>query len=214
MILGLNSSIQTQMPLCSLLDCIEGVQAYRLGKGDASKVGIQVKNDGSLVIKLVHPTEHLAKILCHHAFSVVHENKAIQSGPFVISQLSKAELRLTKNDFYWDADNVALPSIRFLFSEDQVENTYLFNIGKVHWLADNFDASKLIENDSLVFGTQFGTEYYFFRMHNTSVWNNQSTSSPASALPWEAVRSILCSATRLYRTVQLSRDLRRRRKRH
>jgi len=189
----------TNAPFASLLDCIEGVQAYRLGKGDASKVGIQVKNDGSLVIKLVHPTEHLAKILCHHAFSVVHENKAIQSGPFVISQLSKAELRLTKNDFYWDADNVALPSIRFLFSEDQVENTYLFNIGKVHWLADNFDASKLIENDSLVFGTQFGTEYYFFRMHNTSVWNNQKARQALLlALPWEKLReAFYVPATRL-----------------
>lgn len=175
-------------PFASLFDCIEGVRDYRMGQADQKELGIQVKNESTLVLKLLYPTEHLAKILCHHAFSVVHPNKSIGSGPFFLQQLSKFELVIAKNSFYWDKDAVALPSIRFIFSDDEDENTYLFNIGEVHWLSDNYNTLKLIENDSLVFGTQFGTEYYFFKI-NDSLWANpKAREALLLALDWKTLR--------------------------
>lgn len=175
-------------PFASLFDIVEGAQEYRLGIGSKDKVGIQAKDSETLIVKLIHPTDYFAKILCHHAFSVVHTNKAVQSGPFFISQQSKNELVLEKNTFYWDASAVALPSIRFLFSDDDDENTYLFNTGELHWLSTSFNASKLIDNDSLAFGTQYGTEYYFFKMQGR-IWDNpKAREALLLALPWEELR--------------------------
>lgn len=50
-----------QAPFASLLDCIEGVEEYRTGKGTVENVGIKVSGPQTLVVKLQNPTEHFPK---------------------------------------------------------------------------------------------------------------------------------------------------------
>ncbi len=182
-------SPSSQAPFASLLDCIQGAEAYRTGKGTKEEVSIKASGPLTLVIKLINPTEHLPKILCHHAFSVVHENSSVYSGAFTLGTFTETEIILKKNTYYWDCGNVALPSIRLVLSDDLDENTYLFNTGKIDWACDALNAGKVIDKDSVVVSTQFGTEYLFFKSHR-SPWNTAAARNALlMAVPWEKLRS-------------------------
>ena len=81
-----------QAPFASLLDCIEGVEEYRTGKGTVENVGIKVSGPQTLVVKLQNPTEHFPKILCHHAFSVVHKDASVYSGAYSLFHYMRQRL--------------------------------------------------------------------------------------------------------------------------
>ena len=71
-------------PFASLFDCIQGAGEYRRGKASEKDVGITVKNAHTLELRLHTATEHLPKILCHHAFAVVYPQKNVFSGAFIL----------------------------------------------------------------------------------------------------------------------------------
>ncbi len=178
----------TQAPFASLLDCIEGVEDYRTGKASKDLVGIKVLGPQTLSIKLVNPTEHFSKIICHHAFSVVHKDSSVFSGPFTLFSLSEKEILLKKNENYWDSKNVALPSIRVILSDNLDENTFLFNTGSIDWACDAVNAGKIIDKNSVIVSTQFGTEYLFFKSHREP-WNSETARNALLyAIPWEKLR--------------------------
>lgn len=186
-------------PFASLLDCIKGAQAYRLGKGKAKSVGI--KADGNvLTLTLAEPTEYLCKILCHHAFAVT-ARAGVYSGPFVLKSRSKTEILFEKNTRYWDSEHVYLPSIRILLSDDESANSLSFNAGECDWIAGSFDASALLNADALKLAAQFGTSFLFFKNRSGSVWNDaQLRTALLAAVPWDRFRSgqLIPATTLLY----------------
>lgn len=178
-----------QAPFASLLDCIEGVEEFRTGKASKDVVGVKVGGPQTLTVKLVNPTEHFSKILCHHAFSVVHKDASVFSGSFILSSLSETEIILKKNTNYWDSGNVALPSIRVILSDDLDENTFLFNTGSIDWACDAVNAGKIIDKNSVIVSTQFGTEYLFFKSHR-GPWNSETARNALLyAVPWDQLRA-------------------------
>lgn len=178
---------ETEGPFASLLDCIEGAEAYRTGKGKAEDVGISTSGN-RLIITLTTPTEHFSKILCHHAFSAVPEKEGVFSGPFVLTGFSENEILLTKNKLYWDADNVALPSIKITLSDDTEENTFQFNLGAYDWGSDSISAAKVYEGNTINLAAEFGTEFLFF-MTDKAPWDDPSLREALFlATPWEALR--------------------------
>ena len=90
-------------PFASLLDCIEGASDFRNGKISAQDVRIDARDDFTVVVHLTEPAGHLPKILCHHAFSVVSENKNAYSGAFALESYDGNEILIKKNEFYWDS---------------------------------------------------------------------------------------------------------------
>lgn len=182
---------ELKAPFASLLDCIVGVEDYRTGKAkDSSKIGITVKNENTLVVKLNAPTEHLSKILCHHAFSVISDKKNVYSGAFILESFSETEIVLKKNDVYWDATAVALPSVRFILSDDAENNTYLFNTGKVDWVAGDIQTQYVYDSSSIIFSSQFGTEYLFFKTFNNSALKDPNVRNALIlAIPENALNS-------------------------
>lgn len=174
-------------PFASLLDCIEGAEAYRTGKGAAEDVGISI-NGNKLVVTLTTPTEHFPKILCHHAFSVVPEKKGVYSGPFTLTSQTSAEILLTKNEKYWDASNVALPSIKIVLSDDTEENTFQFNLGAYDWAMDTISGNRIYESQTINLAAEFGTEFLFF-MTDKAPWNNPDIREALLlAAPWDELR--------------------------
>ena len=91
------------------------------GKTTSENVKILAPNENTLIVKLVAPTEHLPKILCHHAFSVVSQTKDVFSGAFQLTEHSDTHIVMTKNPHYWDAENVTLEKITFYLSDDAEE---------------------------------------------------------------------------------------------
>jgi oligopeptide transport system substrate-binding protein len=178
-------------PFASLLDCIEGAEAYRTGKGSAEDVGITAQDESTLAVRLVTPTEHLNRILCHHAFAAVHPSGVpgnVFSGPFMLKEYGADKIVLEKNPLYYGADDVALPSITLIFSEDQEENAYLINMGEADWsVSANFD--KLLDQRAVKLYSEFGTEYFFFKADRFP-WNiAEFRSALLTAVPWDKLRA-------------------------
>ena len=175
-------------PFASLLDCIAGAAAYRNGTGAAEDVGITVKNKKTLVVRLEKPAKHFAKILCHHAFSVVHPDADVFSGAFVLKKHGTEETLLEKNLFYYVADEVAVPSIRIITGTDKDENTFAFNTGKSPWVEGYIDAEKIYVKKNVAVYPEFGTEFFFFKASNPP-WNNSlMRKAVLAAIPWKKLR--------------------------
>lgn len=176
-------------PFASLLDCIEGVADYRLGRGDSNDIGIEVKNSKTLVVDLVSPTEHFPKILSHHAFSVIPEEEGVYSGAYVLKERSPDLMLFEKNTEYYDAENVAIPSIRIMNDDDYDENAHRFNIGDAQWASNGIMGKSIYDTDALFIAPQFGTEFIFFKA-NKEPWNNPLVRNAIiAAMPWEDLRA-------------------------
>ncbi|MBO4628939.1 MAG: peptide ABC transporter substrate-binding protein [Treponema sp.] len=175
-------------PYASLLDVIVGAEAYRNGKGSADEVGIYANTAESLSIHLVKPANYLPKVLCHSAFSIVHRNPTVYSGPFYLDDMEAGYYSLKKNDYYWDKDNVALDEIVFFQSDDEIENAYYFNTGIADWVTANLDTVSLIDKSSFHYNAEFATSYFFFK-NNDSIWNlPEFRTALFEAIPWDELR--------------------------
>ena len=176
-------------PFASLLDCVKGVEAYRTGKNtDESQLGIIVKDDYTLIIKLNSPSEHLSKILCHHAFSITSPETNVYSGPFCLAEHDNQHILLTKNENYWDAANVALPSIRFVLSDNEEENTHQFNIGNADWITDFVDINNIYNMSDIIYSSLFSTDYLFFKSENSPFNNPDVRNALLCAIPADKIR--------------------------
>ena len=186
-----------QAPYASLLDIIWNAEAYRNKQCSADDVGIYVNDDYSLSIRLVSPANYLPKVLCHSAFSIIHNASDVYSGPYILAEVKENAYILKKNPYYWDEQNVKLDEITFLQSEDEKENAYLFNTGKADWVTSNVVADSIINKDALLFRGVFGTAYYFFkqssrkpgRKEEFSPWDYADfRNAVLEAIPWDALR--------------------------
>ncbi len=176
-------------PFASLLDIIVGAEKYRQGKGRVESVGIEVKNRTTLIVTLINPTEYFAKILSHHAFSIVSKNDDVYSGAYVLKERKKNEIIFEKNEFYYDVDEVAIPSIRIINDDDTEENAFRFNTGEVHWVTGGVRIDEIYDTESLYIAPQFGTEFIFFKAHKKP-WNNEDLRNAViAAIPWDAMRT-------------------------
>ncbi|MDR3284192.1 MAG: peptide ABC transporter substrate-binding protein [Treponema sp.] len=180
---------ETNAPFASLLDSISGIASYRTGQGKAEDVGIMVRDEYTLVLRLDMPTEHLPRILCHHAFSAVHPDPGVYSGAFVLEAASSGSVRLVKNENYHDSARVALPAITIRLSDDRDETAYLMNTGNAHWSTSNVNTEKLLDMETIkVFG-EFATEYLFFKSDRFP-WNQSDFRiALLTAVPWKELRS-------------------------
>ncbi len=183
-----------------LLDIVKGAKDYRLGKNtDPKSVGITAVSPTVLRVTLNEPAAHFLKILCHYSF--VPFPKAFLSkndwntgttvpgdGPFYILKHSDSEIDLTKNNLYWDADNVSLSSIKILLSDDADRVTDAFNHEDIQWAAGNADWAKVTRTKSIVVNPLFATSYFFFKS-SAPPWNNADVRRGlALLLPWDKIR--------------------------
>ena len=175
-------------PFASLIDCIEGAEAYRTGKGSAEDVGIIVRDEETLVVYLNEPTEHFSRILCHHSFAAVSKKKNVFSGPFVISSYTNGEIKLVKNMNYRDAAAVQLPGITIRQGDDAKENAHLFNTGDADWVTGDVDVEKILNKDSINIAGEFGTTFLFFKQ-SKKIWNTKEfRTALLEAIPYDELR--------------------------
>ncbi len=191
-------------PYASLLDCVTGATAYRTGENrDPASVGIKAETDRMLTVSLSVPAPHLPKILCHHAFSAVAAKdlpkarearvspdwKPVSSGPFTVDSADSKAIVLVRNPAYWDAANVALPSVRFVLDTDAASLTDRFNRGEIHWLAGAMAVDKVTDPVAIHITPMFSTEYFFFRS-TWGPWNDaRIRNALLDAVPWDEFRA-------------------------
>jgi len=177
----------------SLFDMVKGAKEFRSGKTSRDDVGIIVRDEKTIVLQLVSPASHLPRILCHHAFSVVNKDPSVTSGAFVISENTDKKLVMTKNKNYWDADNVYIPQITVIQSDDVKENAFMFNTGAADWVADAIDINSMLAHNSIRIHAEYGTQYLFFKNSGSkdseSPWDNPDfRNALLTAVPWADLR--------------------------
>ena len=194
-----------QSPYSSLFDIVRGAEAFRLGYGDFSEVGIYATAENVLSIYLNTPANYLPKILCHTAFSITHSNPEVYIGPYELELTTGRKYILKKNPYYWDNKNVVLERITFVQSENADDNTFYYNTGAVDWVTASVNQQKILNPSSIQVNAEFGTGFFYFRMSNKkpgekkSLWDYpEFRNAVIEAFPWETIhKKYLIPATTL-----------------
>lgn len=195
-------------PYASLIDIIRGAEAFRKGVGSAEDVGIVVNAENKITFVLNSPANYFIRVLCHSAFSIVHDDKNVFSGAYILASNENGIIELLKNETYWDKENVKLEKITFMQSDDIELNTQLYNSGEVQWVTSGVvNPNKIINKSALQYSAQFGTAYIFFKLkeeqtdffeedselsllvNEESVWNKKEfRNAVLEAIPWDELR--------------------------
>ncbi|MHC6203361.1 peptide ABC transporter substrate-binding protein [Breznakiellaceae bacterium SP9] len=185
-------------PYSSLFDIIEGAQDYRLGKlRDPNKVGIDAPDERTLVVRLTSPAAFFPSMLCHHSFSPIHPSMLqvrdwtlkppLSNGPFYIEEIREDRFVLVKNEAYWDADNVAIRKINFVFA-DAEQSAELWRSSEARWISGEIDFLQIPNTADILVNPMFATHYYYIRSA-LKPWNDQRVRRALSiVLPWEEIR--------------------------
>ncbi|MFD0696162.1 peptide ABC transporter substrate-binding protein [Paenibacillus sp. GCM10027628] len=160
---------------------IEGAEAYNSGKGTADDVKVKALDDKTLEVTLAQPASWLIGMVASPAFFPV--NKAaveknakwageaatiVSNGPFKIAEWKhNDELKMVKNDQYWDAANVKLDGVTFKMVNDSSTAYQLFSTGELNtsnttgaFPADMSD--KLFADNKVKVEDGAGTAFYRF----------------------------------------------------
>lgn len=130
------------------LDCIFGVKEYRSSQTNFSKVAINALDDNTFQIRLNYPCDYLLSLLTlpEYTLKVINSNidkwkenyKQIKySGPYVIDALdSRGNIKLDKNNYYWDRDNIQSNKLIFSTIDNNEEAFANFITGKINIMKD------------------------------------------------------------------------------
>jgi peptide/nickel transport system substrate-binding protein/oligopeptide transport system substrate-binding protein len=186
-------------PYSSLFDIIEGARDYRTGKiTDPAQVGIEAREDKTLIVRLTAPASFFPSMLCHHSFSPIHpsmiarENWGLEApvsnGPFYVREHTAEQIILQKNENYWDASRVSLNRIILKYTEDGDAASILWNSGEARWISGEVNLDTLTDRSGIQVNAMFATHYYYIRSAEKP-WNDHRIRRALTlVLPWEEIR--------------------------
>lgn len=131
-----------------LLYIIKNAQQAKEGMLPVNSVGIHAVSDAILEVELESPAPYFLELCATHYYYPINyvESKAnpdwardstadyTSNGPFrLISWKHSNEIRLEKNPFYWDRDNVQLEQIHLSMIDDPSTELHLFEEGALDW---------------------------------------------------------------------------------
>jgi oligopeptide transport system substrate-binding protein len=152
-------------------------------------------------VSLRRPASHFLRILAHHAFVPLHPQMRrtrnwesadiIGNGPYRVARRSEDEIVLRKSREYWAADEVVIPQIRILLTEEGEADsvTDRFNRGEIDWVTGGMSLSEVQFPEMIVLNPLFATTYYFLRADVEPFSDHRVRRALALLLPWEAIRS-------------------------
>lgn len=157
---------------------IKGANDFSTGEGKASDVGIRVLDESTFQVDLVGPLPYAIDAMAHYSFAIVPKHvieefgdkwtnvdNIVCNGPFVLNEhVPQSYISCTKNENYWDKDNVSLDEVIYYASEDANTNYNMYIAGELDWnpstSTEQMGAAKM-RNDFQP-GPQLATAYYIF----------------------------------------------------
>lgn len=128
----------------SSINGIKGAKDYQNGTGSYDDVCINILDDYTLQVELEYPNLNFlnlisqiyyvplkASIVENNANWYTSANNYITNGPFTLASINEDKYVLQKNPYYWDADNVKLEKINFLFESNAENANTLFEDGSI-----------------------------------------------------------------------------------
>lgn len=161
-------------PVANDLRLIEGAVEIMSGRAAPNSLGVETPTDEVLVVNLVQPAPFFPELVAHSsAFPVYSEESArshdggswVSNGPYLLSSWQPgSQIVLTRNQRYWDAKTVHVPSVQYHFAPDQNAQFAAYRAGQLDMtdtIPPNAIASIRSEHPSeIVIAPYLATAYY------------------------------------------------------
>ncbi|MFM1652255.1 peptide ABC transporter substrate-binding protein [Brevibacillus sp. B_LB10_24] len=163
-------------PAASLAYVIEGAEEFNSGKGKIEDVKVTAKDDKTLVVQLKQPASWLIQMAANPAFFPVHKATVesnpnwagdaatiLSNGPFKITSWAyDSELKMEKNENYWDAANVKLDGIVWKMVKDANTEYQMYQNGELSATSEvPADVSEQLFSEGKVKVEDRGGIYYY-----------------------------------------------------
>lgn len=181
-------------------DSVKNLKAYKEGKVNWEEVGVKALDDKTVQYTLNQPESYWnskvtysvlfpvnAKFLQSKGkdFGALDPSSILVNGAYFLSAYaSKSLMEFTKNDNYWDADNVHVQSVKLTYTDGSDPGSYYrnfdkgeFSIARLYPNDPTYQAASEKYQDNIVYGLIDGTTYYFTFNLNRSAFAN-STKTP------------------------------------
>ena len=163
-----------------LLNPILNAEDIIAGRRPPEDLGVQVIDPLTLRLTLKAPNPLLPEVLTHNVALPVHRatveahgdrwarpGAMVSNGPFKLAELAmQSHIRLVRNPYFWDNDNVILDEVFFYPTEDLVAELMRYRAGELDWTyqvpATQFNWIKANLADELEVSDWFGTYYFGF----------------------------------------------------
>jgi oligopeptide transport system substrate-binding protein len=132
---GWKSSLNPTFPSCRahLLYIVKNARDIKKGNKDLDSLGIKVINK-TLKITLEHPCHYFLELLSSPAYFPLKPN-----GPFKLTHWKHGQtIILTKNENYWDTNNIHIPEINMCMVENASTELHMFENRELDWMGAPF----------------------------------------------------------------------------
>jgi oligopeptide transport system substrate-binding protein len=133
--------------LAPLSFCSRTELLYYLKNGEEAKkglisldeVGVRARGDKTLLIDLAHPCPNFLTMLSQTIFYPLRHPASLEAtafnGPFKVEKWEKGKLlRLMKNPFFWDQENISLKQIDALMMQDMEAVKIAYENRAIDWI--------------------------------------------------------------------------------
>ncbi|MGY4105373.1 peptide ABC transporter substrate-binding protein [Ignavigranum ruoffiae] len=149
---------ETASQYASIMFPIKGAEAYNSGEGKVEDVGIKAVDESTLEVTLVAPTAYFLELPAFYSFMPVNqkvvegdENWAMEAGEAYVTNGAfkletwnhNSDYVLTKNDQYWDKDNVKLDQVNVKIIESEATANAEFQAGSIDYLGSPYSPVSL-----------------------------------------------------------------------
>ncbi|AIC95809.1 MULTISPECIES: peptide ABC transporter substrate-binding protein [Shouchella] len=193
---------ETGSPAAFLANLIEGATEFYEGEGTEEDVMVTALDEKTLEVVLNSPQQYFLNLITNPSFFPVHKDTVeedgswhqeastyVGNGPFTLTGWDhNTELRMTRNDHYWDAESVALDGATWLMLEDQNTAYSLYEQGGLHTTTPPADlAEELIASGEVDLYDQAGTYFYRFLTTEEPFQNKKIRQAFAKAVDRETI---------------------------
>lgn len=166
-------------PAAFLAYVIEGAEAFNSGKGKAEDVKVKAINEKTLEVTLAKPASYFLNMVANPALFPVHKKTVesnknwatesstyVSNGPFKMSEWKhNDEIKMIKNESYWDAANVKLDGVTWKMIDDLGTEYQMYQTGELHATTNvppDLSDQLFAENKAKV---EDGAGTYFYRFN-------------------------------------------------
>lgn len=164
---------ETAAQQTTLEEYVNNMSSYIAGECEWEDVGYKAIDDYTLEITLANPCTYFLDIACTYIalpMDIVNENPNwtktaetyVGNGPFRVKEIKdQVNVLLEKNPYYYDADNVALDQVEFVFIDDPAVELASYQNGEID-VSDNLNAeavSKYKDGGEFVNESRIGVNY-------------------------------------------------------
>jgi len=152
----------TASTYAQILYPIENAESITKGMLPPTALGVHAIDDSTLEIRLIAPTPYFLSLLAHGSTYPIHRptlaeygaafsrpGRLVSNGAYALTEwVVQSHIKLRRNDYYWDRDNVQIDTVYYYSTEDvdaelrryragELDFTFQFPASQFEWIQAN-----------------------------------------------------------------------------